>query len=141
MSRPWQVFVAPGPDSQALPTTPSPWHSGRWVRIPREHWELILDFGNEIDNHLAHRLRYLSYAADDNEMDYVYASQEELETLLLFVKRLANEIERAEPLITMVTDEVPDMYPNEEHARMLKCVEAVFRESMRLSQPFRAWSE
>jgi hypothetical protein len=74
-------------------------------------------------------------------MDYVDCSHEELEQVLQFVDRLSREIERAEPLVPVATDEVPDRYPNEEHVRMLNAVAAVFRESMRVGQPFRAWSE
>jgi len=44
-------------------------------------------------------------------------------------------------LVPAATDEVPDRYSNEEHVHMLNAVSAVLRESIRLGQPFRAWSE
>lgn len=141
MSRRRQKFVAPGHEDEPLPTDPSPWHSGRWVRLFKEHWDLILDFAAKLDQVQAGKIRSLSCAADDNEMDYVYASREELESLLRFMATLASAIERAEPLVPEATDDIPDRYPNEEHVRMLIAVAAVFREAVRLGQPFRAWSE
>lgn len=141
MSRLWQEFVAPGPEAQQLPIEPSPWHRGRWVRIPKVHWDLILEFGARFDEASAARLDAFSKAADDNEMDYVYASQEELQSLIQFIETLAAQIERAEPLVLEATVEIPDTYTNEEHVRMLNAAAAVFREAIRSKQPFRAWSE
>lgn len=141
MSRPWQKFVAPGFEGQPLPISPSPWHSGRWVRLPQEHWELILDFATNLDAACAAKLRSVSWANDDNDMDYIYVSSNELESLLLFLSRLADEIKCAEPLVSDVTDEIADIYPNEEHVCMLQAVAAVFSESIEIDQPFRAWNE
>lgn len=141
MSRRWQKFVAPGGEDEPLPTAPSPWHSGRWVRLFQEHWDLIVDFAAKLDEASAAKIRSLSWAADDNEMDYIYAPRGELESVLRFMFRLASEIERAEPLVLEATDDIPDRYPNDEHLRMLSAVAAVFQEAIRLAEPFRAWSE
>lgn len=141
MSRPWQKFVAPGPDGLPLPIAESPWHSNRWVRIPYEHWNLIIDFASRLDIASAECLRSLSWATDDNEMDYIDCSSAELERMLDFVNHLSREIEHAPPLVPEATNVIPDRYPNDEHVRMLSAIAAVFQESIRRNQPFRAWSE
>jgi hypothetical protein len=138
-SRQWQVFVAPGEETDQLPIEPSPWHDERWVRIPKEHWNLILGFGESLDQDKAEKLDAYSWAADNNEYDNIYASTEELEQLLVFIEELSRKIELADPLVPEATEEVPEEYVNEEHMRMLNAVAAVFRESIRLRQPFRAW--
>lgn len=138
-SRQWQVFVAPGEETDPLPIESSPWHDERWVHIPKEHWNLILSFAKSLDSDKAEKLDVYSWATDNNEYDYIYASAEELESLLVFMKELGRKIELAEPLVPEATEEVPDEYVNEEHVRMLNAVAAVFQESIRLRQPFRAW--
>ena len=138
-SRQWQIFVAPGEETDPLPIEISPWHDERWVHIPKEHWNLILNFAEALDQNKAEQLDTYSWAADDNEYDYIYASTETLESLLVFMEELGRKIELAEPLVPEATEEVPDEYVNEEHIRMLKAVASVFRESIRLRQPFRAW--
>lgn len=140
-SRQWQVFVAPGEETDQLPIEPSPWHDERWVRIPKEHWNLILRFAESLDQDKAEKLDAYSWAADNNEYDNIYASTEELEQLLIFIEELSRKIELADPLVPEATEEVPDEYVNEEHMRMLNAVATVFRESIRLRQPFRAWVE
>jgi hypothetical protein len=140
-SRQWQVFVAPGEETDQLPIEPSPWHDERWVRIPKEHWNLILRFGESLDQDKAEKLDAYSWAADNNEYDNIYASTEELEQLVIFIEELSRKIELADPLVPEATEEVPDEYVNEEHMRMLNAVVTVFRESIRLRQPFRAWVE
>ena len=141
MKRSWQIFVAPGEETKPLPIESSPWYDERWVTIPKEHWDLILDFGEHFDAQSTEKLRSFSYAGDNNPNDYIYASQEEVESLILFLGDLANEIRHSPPLVPEATKEVPDEYVNEEHVRMLKAVATVFRESLCLQQPFRAWIE
>jgi hypothetical protein len=137
--RQWQVFVAPGEETDELLIEPSPWHDERWVHIPKEHWNLILHFAESLDQDKAEKLDAYSWAADNNEYNNIYLSKEELEQLLVFIEELSRKIELADPLVPEATEEVPDEYVNEEHVRMLNAVAAVFRESIRLRQPFRAW--
>jgi hypothetical protein len=137
--RQWQVFVAPGEETDELLIEPSPWHDERWVHIPKEHWNLILHFAESLDQDKAEKLDAYSWAADNNEYNNIYVSKEELEQLLVFIEELSRKIELADPLVPEATEEVPDEYVNEEHVRMLNAVAAVFRESIRLRQPFRAW--
>ena len=138
-SRQWQVFVAPGEETDQLPIEPSPWHDERWVRIPKEHWSLILSFAESLNQDKAEKLDAYSWATDNNEYNYIYVSTQELESLLVFMEELGRKIELADPLVPEATEEVPDEYVNEEHVRMLNAVAAVFQESIRLHQPFRAW--
>lgn len=137
--RQWQVFVAPGEETDELLIEPSPWHDERWVHIPKEHWNLILHFAESLDQDKAEKLDAYSWAADNNEYNNIYVSKEELEQLLVFIEELSRKIELADPLVPEATEEVPDKYVNEEHIRMLNAVAAVFRESIRLQQPFRVW--
>lgn len=138
-SRQWQIFVAPGEETTPLPLESSPWHDERWVRIPKEHWDLILDFARSRDAEKAKKLASFSWAADDNEYDYIYASTQELISLVAFLEELGREIELADPLVPEATEEIPDAFVNEEHVRMVNAIATVFREAIRLQQPFQAW--
>ena len=132
--RAWQVFAAPGNDEDALPLPPSPWHVDRWARLPLEHWNLILDFAQRIDPQQARVLdqaTYLTHA--DSASDTIALSSDQVRELVAFIARLQQEI------VPVATEEVPDEYENEEHIRMLAAVAAVFRESLRLGEPFNAW--
>ncbi|WP_019867403.1 hypothetical protein [Methylovulum miyakonense] len=141
MKRSWQIFVAPGQDTDTLPLENSPWHDERWVTLPKEHWDLILDFGEHLDANNTERLRSFSCSENNDPNDYIYALPEELETLVKFIENLADQISHSPPLVPEATEEIPDEYVNEEHVRMLKAVASVFRESLRLHQHFRAWIE
>jgi late competence protein required for DNA uptake (superfamily II DNA/RNA helicase) len=137
----WQIFVAPGDDADLLPIPNSPWHHGRWVRIPKEHWELITDFAHQLDSEKNQKLLSYSLAEDNNEDDYIYVSVPELQSIIEFMKSLSHEIENAAPLVPYATEHIPDEYGNEEHVRMLEAVVAVFQESVSRKAPFRAWIE
>lgn len=138
--RTWQVFVAPGNVEEALAIPPSPWHDAREARIPLEHWNLIWDFAQRIDPQQALVLDQATYLTKaDGPTDPIALSPNQVQTLLTFMARLQDEIAQAAPLVPIATEEVPDAYENEEHIRMLAAVAAVFRESLRLGEPFNAW--
>jgi hypothetical protein len=139
MKRSWQIFVAPGEENEPLPISVSPWHSERRASLPLEHWNLILDFIEQYDRKSAERLRMLSRAVDDNDDDFVNASPEDLSELSKRMEVWMKKIKQAPPLVEAVSEDIPDRYVNEEHARMLEAVAAVFREALRLEKPFRAW--
>jgi hypothetical protein len=141
MKRIWQIFVAPGDEKEPLPISVSPWHDERWASLPMEHWNVILDFVGQDDPQPAEKLRMLSRSADNNDDDLVQASREELSELSDMMEAWIEKIKSAPPLIQAVSEEIPDLYLNEEHARMLEAVAAVFREALRLGKPFRAWVE
>ena len=139
MSRIWQYFEAPGEEGEPLEPAPSPWTTGRIVRIPDEHWTLIQRFAHTIDERLASELESVSHGNPDNLSDEVDVSFERLARLASFMQLVAAEVRLADPLILTATDDVPDALTNDEHASMLKSVAAVLSESVRLGQPFRAW--
>ena len=141
MGRMWQMFVAPGPDDEPLAAEPSPWVEERSVILPREHWVVILDFARRFNTALAERLSAYSLPARAYEDDFVRVPPEEAEELIRFLNRIAEEIEKSEPLVPEPTEEIPDAFVNEEHARMARAVAAVYAESIRRDEPFRAWVE
>jgi len=141
MSRLWQIFVAPGDGSDALPIDRSPWYSGRTVTLPKEHWEVILQFAASINKQAAQKLT--SYARSENyfDDDNIHVSREELDSILVFMEKLSQKIEQAAPLVPQPNDDTPEDFENAEHARMVKAVAAVFSEARRLHRPFKAWVE
>ena len=141
MGRAWQVFVAPGNEIEPLPIPASPWHDERWVRIPEEHWELMLDFAEPRSYDQVEKLRSFLSAASDNEDYYIYASAEELASLIKWMEELEQAIMAAPTLVPEATEEIPDEYSNEEHVRMLRAVRAVWREAIYLEKHCQYWLE
>ena len=141
MSRSWQVFVAPDDESAPLPIAASPWHIDRMVRIPTEHWLLILDFAESMNLALSDELRANSRAIDHNPDDEIRIPLSRLGPLVAFLRQVKVAIGLAPPLVPEATEDVPDELTNDEHARMIEAVSAVFEEAQRLQQPFRAWNE
>ncbi|NTX01781.1 MULTISPECIES: hypothetical protein [Myxococcus] len=138
MGRRHQVFVAPGPENEALPTEPSPWHQGREVYLPLEHWHLLLNEARHLDAAEAARLQEWS-GRGALEDDTFAPSTGELDNAVAFLKRLASHVRSAPALVPEPTEEFPEDFIPEEHARMLDSVTAVFSESLQRGQPFRAW--
>jgi hypothetical protein len=141
MSRSWQIFVAPGDDTEPLPIPSSPWHIERMVRIPKEHWWLILDFAESMNRELSDELRATSVAGDGNQDDEIRIPHARLAPLVAFMRQVRDAILTAPPIVPEPTEDVPDDFTNDEHARMLEAVSSVFEEAQRLRQPFRAWVE
>jgi hypothetical protein len=141
MSRLRQVFVAPGEENEPLPLDSSPWHIDRAVYIPREHWELILDFAAKIDPVSARKLDSYSWAADNNPDDAVDVSREEIESAIKFMQQVKLQLITVEPLVPEANEETPDSFVNEEYVRMLDAVSAVFQEALKRDESFRAWTE
>lgn len=134
MGRLAQLFIAPGPEDDELATSPSAWHSGRYVTIPMEHWEVILNFASQLDEEKANILR--GYAYPENRR--VLPAKEESDMMISFIGRLQEAIIEAPPLVPEATEVYLENFPNDEHARMLDAVVAVLSEAQRLGQPFEA---
>jgi len=141
MARVWQIFEAPGTDGDPLPVSPSPWHEGRIVRIPHEHWSLILQFASMLDHRLSDELNSYSTPIDNNPTDEVPVALERLSIMVDFLGQVRESLRDAPPLVREASDEVPDELTNEEHVRMIDAIAAVLRESMDLRQPFMAWRD
>lgn len=139
MSRPWQIFAAPGEDAEDLPIPPSPWHIERWAKLPQEHWWLILDVAARYHAGYARRLHELSSGSNANDQDEIIVARAELAVLIDFLDQIAAIVAVADPLVPYPTDDIPDAYYNTEHVRMIQAVIAVFQESIRLGSPYRVW--
>ena len=131
--RAWQCFVAPGDEYEPLPLRTGIWYAGRRVRFPKEHWERILEFAETVNSPAAQALR--SYT-DKDDFHYVDLTPRELEALLEFTDELQWRVMTEEPLVPSTSERFYEAFANDEHARMLKAVAAVFRESQRLREPF-----
>ena len=105
---------------------------GRLVRLPMEHWEIILDFAESLDREKAQILRRYSYP----ETRQILPQPEELDAMIRFIAELQDTIRSAPPLVPTTTEIFLEDYTNDEHARMLESVAAVLAEARRLNQPF-----
>lgn len=141
MGRQYQVFLAPDNGLRNLPIPPSPWHIERQARLPFEHWLVVLQFARSIDLEMANSLE--AYSRIHHSLNFkeheVALSDEEMGMMINFLQRLQDEIERADTLVPEPTDTIPENFTNDEHARMVEAVTAVFQESKRLGQAFTAW--
>jgi len=138
VGRQHQTFCAPGEKEAPLEIPASPWHVGRCVYIPFEHWEVILDFARKQDPERTELLERWSTTDPLKSYD-LHPPATVLDALIHFVEELARQIERAPPLVPEPTEEIPEDLVNEEHARMLQAVNAVLGESRRLGQPYMVW--
>jgi hypothetical protein len=133
-----QVFIAPGPDIE-LPIPPSPWHRGRRVSIFLEHWQLLLEFAQSLDEEGGALLRQCSTPSTSD--DRVDLPAKALSTLSTHLERVAGTISRSQPIAPIPTEDLPEDYTNLEYSRMARAVRAVIEESRRLVLPFEAWIE
>ncbi|HEY6231418.1 MAG TPA: hypothetical protein VIW64_09140 [Pyrinomonadaceae bacterium] len=129
-----QVFVAPEGADVAI--APSPWFADGWVRIPYEHWALILEFAQTVDEIAAEKVERLSNVGVDRVRNQPAA---ELRSAESFLRRLAILLPSAAPLAAAPTEKVPEEYPNEEHARMCEAVAAVLAAAAKAGEPIRSW--
>ena len=129
-----QVFVAP--EGAAVAIAPSPWFADGWVRMPYEHWALILEFARSVDEIGADNVEQLSNAGVDQVPNQPAAKLRSAES---FLRRLAIMLPSAAPLAAAPTERVPEEYPNEEHARMCEAVAAVMAAAAEAGEPIRSW--
>jgi hypothetical protein len=129
-----QLFIAPGPEDEPLPIPESPWHAGRTVWLPMEHWQVIVQHAEQLDAERAALLRRYAYPPERR----LLLPPQELDAALHFIGELAGSILAAAPLVPEVSEEFPEDYTNVEHARMLEAVAAVLREARRRGEPFEA---
>jgi hypothetical protein len=132
MGRLKQMFIAPGPEDEALPTPPSAWHDGRYVSIPMEHWDVILEFAERLEAAKGQMLRRYAYPPDTR----LLPSAEEHQVMVDFIRRLQKEILEAPPLVPEANELFPEDFPNTEHVLMLDSVIAVLCEAQRLGEGF-----
>lgn len=140
MGRPLQVYVAPGRDDEPLQIAPSPWHRYKYVRIPFENWEVLVELLRSVHPDAANMIDDLSWARDDNELDLIEADSAQLTMVLAGIDMLRKGITDGS-VVVKPRDELADNYEPAEYMRMLDAVAAVFQESLRTGDMFRAWRE
>lgn len=133
-----QIFVAPGDDDAPLPIEPSPWHKGRWVRLPYEHWSVILEFAKTVDPVATGVVKRLSNLGAEQFPNHQEA---DLKLAHDFLGRLAILLPAAPRLVEAPTKKIPEDYPNEAHARMCDAVAAVMAAGVDAGQAIRSWVE
>jgi hypothetical protein len=137
MGRLHKYFVAPGPEDEDLSIPESPWHSGRFVRLPLEHFIVLSEFARTIDPVRAEHLWELA----NPESGRTSASPQVLDEALAFLALLRQQLLDAPPLVPCVTEEFPEDFTPAEHARMLDAIAAVLQAAKVQAQPFAAGSE
>jgi hypothetical protein len=134
MSRLWQTFVAPG--TGPIAGGEAPWFADdRVVRLPDEHWQLILDFAASLDPAAAAQLREYSLPEDGRCLPDTLCG----EKMIRFLDMLQAALLAGPRLSPFVSDEIPDDYEREQHQAMVLAVQLIFREALHLGEPFRAW--
>lgn len=141
MNRPMQIFNAPGDEESPLLSQPSPWVVDRLVSIPAEQWWILLQKAKENDPQLGQSLVLASGDTNPGGDLTVAYDAEHLRGLVQFVEQLASRIEQGPILVPEPTEEIPEAFAPSEHARMLRNVAAVFRESGMTGEPYEAWRE
>jgi hypothetical protein len=132
MGRRRQYFIAPGDEDQDLPIASSPWHVGRYVRLPAEHWEILTEI---IETHfpeykeLFKKASYLDGDFSDWSMERVIEFRNGLLKLSLILSE-------SKDLEYELTDEIFEDYPNSEYIRMIDAIIAVVNESLECSESF-----
>lgn len=134
-----QVFAAPEAEISSLPLPPSPWHISGIVYLPREQWELLIQYMAGIDMMGSQKLANCSYTRDGTL--FVKRNTQELqESITLLTKAIENLRKEKRPLGEHDRN-LPEIMEPEEHVRMLEAVRAVFEQSAQQNKPFRAWLE
>src|SRR5262249_53337654 len=124
-------------DDLPLPLPESSWHIGRVVKMLEGHWDTIMQFAATIDAERAEKLDMLAQSRDEDD-DSV--SIDDLRQAIEFINQLIQHIQIS-PNSLEASENNPDSFENDVYVDMLQAVKAVFQESLRLDQPFRAWLE
>jgi hypothetical protein len=132
MRRRYQNFIAPGDEELELPIPKSRWHVGRLACIPREHWELLIEFANEKLPEYGDLLEKASYL-DGNFSSWSIKKTLDFRTAL---EKLCSILNKSNNFTYKDTDEVYEDYPNDAYIRMIQSIIAVLDESLKLSDFF-----
>lgn len=133
----WRIFQAPGDEDLPLPAETSSWHLGRQVKMLDGHWNTIVQFASGIDQDMAEHLDMFAQSRDDQPA----LETSEIQSLLPFVQRVIESMEHLGGAVIEPGDDDPDAFEARIYADILKAVQSVFEESVRLHKPFRAWLE
>jgi hypothetical protein len=136
-----QFYDAPGPEDEPLLPAANAWVIGRTVSVPLDYWDLILGFAEGLDHEATARLRSQSGRAGWDHEDEIEISAQEAARTAAFLAVVAERIAVAEPLVPEPTETFPEAYYNEELARMVEAVQAVFAAAAQRHELLHAWTE
>jgi hypothetical protein len=132
MGRRHQRFVAPGEEGLSLSIPKSPWHLERRVRIPAEHWELLIEFAQKRIPEYGDLIEKASYL----DGDFSEWSMQKTADLRVALEKLCLILSQSENFTYKDADEVYEDYPNEVYIEMIQAIIAVVDESLKLSEFF-----
>jgi hypothetical protein len=132
MGRRHQRFVAPGEEELSLSIPKSPWHLERRVRIPVEHWELLLELAHEKLPEYGNLIKKASYL----DGDFSDWSMGKTADLRIALEKLCLILSQSENFTYKDVDEVYEDYPNDSYIRMIQAIIAVVDESLKIKEFF-----
>lgn len=132
MGRRYQNFVAPGDEELELPIPKSRWHIGRLACIPREHWELLIEFASEKLPEYGNLLEKASYL-DSNFSDWSAKKTSEFRSAL---GKLCSILSESDNFTYKDIDKIYEDYPNDAYIRMIQAIISVVDESIKSSEFF-----
>ncbi len=132
MSRRKQIFIAPGKEEEELPMEKTPWNIYREAVLPREHWEVIMEFAKDKMPEFGELLEEASTLDDD------FSNWNKKKTKKLYegLKQLSKLINQSQPLTPEVNEEILENHPKEAHIKMLKAVIIVVEISLEINEMF-----
>jgi hypothetical protein len=132
MGRRYQNFVAPGNEEIELPIPKSRWHVGRLACIPREHWELLIEFASKKMPEYEDLFEKASYL-DGNFSDW---SEQKTLRFRTALEKLCSILSESNDFTYKDTDEVYEDYSNDAYIRMIQAIISVINESLKASEFF-----
>jgi hypothetical protein len=136
-----QVFVAPGPDEDALTVTDLPWLAGRAVVLPAPQWRLVMAEAALLDPRAAAELRRVSGDfAYDSDPDFSLG-HEQLAALVRLLTDLGTRLAERRTFAAEPPEDLEFVLDIEDYVGIVELVRLVFEESDRTGLPFRAWVE
>jgi hypothetical protein len=137
MGRRHQVFLAPGEEELPLPVPKCHWHVGRHVRIPAEHWEILIEFFNKKLPEYENLLEKASYL-DGNFSDW---SMEKVAKFRAALEQLISILNESEDINHEYSDEILEIHSNSEYIKMLELIIAVVDESLKSLEFFDSYAD
>lgn len=105
---------------------------GRLACIPREHWELLIEFANKKLPEYGDLIEKASYL----DGDFSKWSMKKTADLHTALEKLCLTLSQSENFTYNDVDEVYEDYPNESYIRMIQAIIAVLKESLKAEEFF-----
>jgi hypothetical protein len=132
MGRRHQRFIAPGKEELPLPIPESPWHLERRVRIPAEHWELLIEFAQKKMPEYGDLIEEASYL----DGHFSQWSMKKTADFRVGLEKLCLILSHSENFTYKDVDEIYEDYPNDVYISMIQAIIAVVDESLKASEFF-----